>query len=126
MVAVAVVGLMMGGIVGGVRLKRRQQYFRDRATRHKGMEYDYRRLERDSRFIANLEEDDMRWLSPERRARIKADRVISLRLVERYSGLAAYHAALARKYEYAADHPWLPVELDPPPPEPDWIFVQPH
>jgi hypothetical protein len=30
----------------------------------------------------------------------------------------AYHAALARKYRYAASHPWLPVEPDPPRPEP--------
>ena len=30
---------------------------------------------------------------------------------------AAYHAALARKYEYAASRPWLPVLPDPPEPE---------
>jgi hypothetical protein len=30
---------------------------------------------------------------------------------------AAYHAALARKYERAASHPWLPVAPDPPEPE---------
>jgi hypothetical protein len=30
---------------------------------------------------------------------------------------AAYHATLARKYEYAASHPWLPVAPDPPEPE---------
>jgi hypothetical protein len=29
----------------------------------------------------------------------------------------AHHAALARKYRYAASHPWLPVEPDPPEPE---------
>ncbi len=27
-----------------------------------------------------------------------------------------YHDLLYRKYEYAASHPWLPVEPDPPPP----------
>lgn len=31
--------------------------------------------------------------------------------------LAAYHAALRLKYEYAARHPWLPVPPDPPPPK---------
>jgi hypothetical protein len=30
---------------------------------------------------------------------------------------AAYHAALVRKYEYAARYPWLPVLPDPPEPE---------
>jgi hypothetical protein len=29
---------------------------------------------------------------------------------------ANYHAMLARKYQAAASHPWLPVEPDPPPP----------
>jgi hypothetical protein len=29
----------------------------------------------------------------------------------------AYHVSLARKYEHAALHPWLPVEPDPPAPE---------
>jgi hypothetical protein len=29
---------------------------------------------------------------------------------------ADYHAMLARKYQAAASHPWLPVEPDPPPP----------
>ena len=33
------------------------------------------------------------------------------------SRLAEYHASLRRTYEYAADHPWLPVEVDPPKPE---------
>lgn len=30
---------------------------------------------------------------------------------------AAYHADLARKYEWAAEYPWLPVPPDPPEPE---------
>jgi hypothetical protein len=29
--------------------------------------------------------------------------------------LAAYHGGLRQKYGYAASHPWLPVEPDPPP-----------
>jgi hypothetical protein len=32
------------------------------------------------------------------------------------SKLAVYHAALRRKYESAAAHPWLAVDPDPPPP----------
>jgi hypothetical protein len=31
---------------------------------------------------------------------------------------AAYHAAMARKWAVAAEHPWFPVAPDPP--EPDW------
>jgi hypothetical protein len=30
---------------------------------------------------------------------------------------AAYQAALSRKYERAATHPWLPIAADPPAPE---------
>jgi hypothetical protein len=32
--------------------------------------------------------------------------------------VAAYHVRMREKWEQAADHPWLPVEPDPPPPEP--------
>jgi hypothetical protein len=33
-----------------------------------------------------------------------------------HAAQADYHAMLARKYQAAASHPWLPVEADPPPP----------
>jgi hypothetical protein len=32
--------------------------------------------------------------------------------------MADYHARMRRKWEYAAMRPWLPVEPDPPRPEP--------
>ena len=38
--------------------------------------------------------------------------------VARGEQMAAYHRALRVKYEQAARHPWLPVEPDPPIPEP--------
>jgi hypothetical protein len=39
-------------------------------------------------------------------------------LIPRYRELSKYHGALRRKYENAAWHPRLPVEPDPPEPEP--------
>jgi hypothetical protein len=39
-------------------------------------------------------------------------------LIPKYLELAKYHGALRQKYESAAWHPSLPVEPDPPPPEP--------
>jgi tetratricopeptide (TPR) repeat protein len=36
----------------------------------------------------------------------------------KYAEAAAYYAALRWKYLRAAAHPWLPVEADPPPPDP--------
>lgn len=36
---------------------------------------------------------------------------------ERLERLILYHAAMKRKYESAAERPWLPVSPDPPPPE---------
>jgi hypothetical protein len=33
-------------------------------------------------------------------------------------GQKAYAASMRRKYEWAAAHPWLPVQPDPPPPAP--------
>jgi hypothetical protein len=40
-----------------------------------------------------------------------------VRAIMLYPRLAAYHAELRRKYEYAARYPWLSVEPDPPKPE---------
>jgi hypothetical protein len=34
------------------------------------------------------------------------------------SRLIEYHASMARRYRHAARHPWLPVEPEPPAPEP--------
>ncbi len=39
-------------------------------------------------------------------------------LIPKYLELAKYHGALRRKYESAAWNPSLPVEPDPPPPDP--------
>jgi hypothetical protein len=47
--------------------------------------------------------------SRERLARWRAEAELGLRL-------AAYHGGLRQKYEYAASHPRVPVEPDPPPP----------
>jgi hypothetical protein len=38
-------------------------------------------------------------------------------IIDRSRRLTGHYAALKRKYEQAASHPWLPVEPDPPEPE---------
>jgi hypothetical protein len=39
---------------------------------------------------------------------------------------AEYHAALKRKYERAAVRPWMPIDPDPRPPEPDVTHSPPE
>jgi type II secretory pathway pseudopilin PulG len=48
----------------------------------------------------------------------KARRAAAVRVNQK---TAEYHAALKHKYERAAAHPWMPIDPDPHPPEPDVI-----
>jgi hypothetical protein len=57
----------------------------------------------------NKQYDDM----SSERIRVQRGEVIRL------TATAAHYSQLRRKYEYAADHPWLSIAHDPPPPEPD-------
>jgi hypothetical protein len=95
MVAVAVVGLLMGAAIGGVRLKQRRDLFLALGTNHAQQEAHYGR---------------------EMLIRVEPDTHL---VVQEYvcPGHVDYHARLARKYERAARYPWLPVEPDPPEPE---------
>jgi hypothetical protein len=103
MVAVAVIGLMIGG---GVRLKQRRDYFLSLAQSHqKEVASSMARGKAlKSRF------DPTSGMSNEEIMHLYLD---SDRMIDR----ADHHAAMVRKYERAARYPWLPVEPDPPPPE---------
>jgi hypothetical protein len=92
MVAVAAAGLLMGGIVGGVRLKRRRFDFARRAEVHAILKTA------DERAVVALQVDN-----PQEAARLLRS--------------AGHRAMLIRKYRHAARYPWLPVESDPPWPE---------
>ena len=89
-VAVAVIGLMLGGTIEAYRLayrlRRRYDDFLDRAQWHSGFVFDW----------------NARWRKNESDATVRR---------------INYHAEMARKYEHAARYPWLPVAPDPPEPE---------
>jgi hypothetical protein len=87
MVAVAVVALLLGGIVGVYRLRRWHDGFVYRAQWH-------------SRIVVTLR---TRW-------RVAPNDPVPPRLI-------VYYRSLASKYQHAARYPWLPVEPDPPEPE---------
>jgi hypothetical protein len=96
MIAVAVVGLLMGGAVVGYRLMLWHDSFLALATDHGHTGFLYRFLRED-------------LCLGEARAESAEQAALGRR--------AAYHEALAEKYRRAARYPWLPVEPDPPPPE---------
>jgi hypothetical protein len=127
MVAVAVAGLLMGGIVGGFRLKRRHARFVSRLQFHAKWEQSWRREEIPVREALRRRDQLMRLVEERRhlgynsrpdveklRSMVEPQRQNAIRL----SRMIAYHAAMARKYEDAARYAWLPVEPDPP--EPEW------
>jgi hypothetical protein len=90
MIVVAVIGSLMGGIV---ITQRRRVYLPSQSQYH-----------------------------AERLERLRGPRVIrtniSFSRLTRERKMLLYHDAMARKYKLAAGHPWLPVEPDPPEPEP--------
>ena len=103
MIAVAAIGLMIGG---GVRLKQRRDYFLSLAQSHQ-MEVASSTARGEalkSRF------GHTSGMTTEEIMHLHGD-------YDRMMDRADHHASLARKYERAARYPWLPVEPDPPPPE---------
>src|SRR5437870_1763631 len=125
MVAAAVVGLVMGG----VQFKRRRDSFFARATYHASQEVLC--VDRERAATDSIEEFDA-WITVgDRIARgdgassilldnshLKSDRASMIEAASYWKRATAFHAEMSRKYSYAARHPWLPVEPDPPEPEP--------
>jgi hypothetical protein len=91
LIAVAVVSVALGGEL----MRRRRISHREQAASHS-----------DAEELSRAYADDARGqpgpIAPQRVAWGEV--------------LAAYHAAMSRKYERAARYPWLPVAPDPPPP----------
>jgi hypothetical protein len=104
---------VIGGCIGGVRLKRWHDFILDRARRHAGLEVSFRRTEHAEREL----HEKIKGLGSGSETRRAAQLRTTARNIAFFSRLAGYHAAMARKYWHAADRPWLPVEPDPPPPE---------
>jgi hypothetical protein len=125
MITVAIIGLLMGGLVGACRVAK----LHDLAVSHH--RYHMRMLDwcivqetavRDSSRIYDRITDlverrrgglDMLLGLMSSRPLVDADRPA----VARLRRITAYHAAMARKYEHLAHCPWLTVEPDPPEPE---------
>ncbi len=125
MIIIVVVGLVTGGIIGGIRLKRRQEHFGSLAERYAALENLCLKVARrlDAGIKLTTKEFELFEKHPplsgpslleqtRRLLRESQDRqAVQARKLRRY-------ARLKQKYEYAARYPWLPVEPDPPPPEP--------
>ncbi len=109
MIAVAVVALLIGGSIGGYRLKRFHDLFLDRAEYHAMMEVARRKSEHAHRELG------LQYFGFDS-ASSRAVRAKALRDIEFFSRAAIHHAEMARKYGYAAQNPWLPVAADPPEP----------
>ena len=98
MVAVLIIGLLMGGVVGGYRLRRRYDNFVFCIQSH-GVVLSFCR-----------EKHDPFWREIVGRYHGPISEAELLREIE-------YHEAMYRKYRHAALYPWLPVEPDPPEPK---------
>jgi hypothetical protein len=116
MIAVAVLGLTLGGAIEAVRLARLSRSYRDRAAFHAAIEESYRGTaarygdgHKVKGFRASADrhgdgDDVMYSMSADARmvpVRDIIDSQVKMRL----------------KYEHAARYPWLPVGPDPPGPE---------
>jgi hypothetical protein len=97
MVAVAIVGLLMGTGLWAVRMRTLSAAYRERAFEFGGepavgRNLDFKVITEDGEYIS-VHKDENYWLRRE------------------------WGHKLAEKYRRLADRPWLPVEPDPPPPE---------
>ncbi len=119
MVTVAVIGVMSGGVVGGVRLKRRHDGFQARARFYIQYESSWKKME--GIACAHLQGLEEQSAAAEPRPDLVADWKENIKECRRW---AVYNAGMARKYRHAARFPWLPVEPDPPLPDP-WLPVEP-
>jgi hypothetical protein len=136
MIAVAVVALSVGGYRQVIRLRRERDSRLATARWHAGVEGDYRRLiakisgrpPRPRRAIQEPISPELMRAELDRAIRrqfdllpppsevahaLKARAYFSPSQLSRHRRWADYHAELARKYTWAARHPWLPIEPDP-------------
>jgi hypothetical protein len=130
MIFVVVVGLLMGVIVGGVRLRHHRPDVAIRAIHHAMRKIECERLKVNAEQMVMFKSLRKKILgserspgSPDSPALDKAamDKPKAAKLhwpdeVTRMERAIAYHAAMQRKYEDAAQRPWLPVAPDPPAP----------
>jgi hypothetical protein len=102
MLAVAAVAVVAGVLIATVRHRPRRT-----ARIHADAERYYSHVARECRQIARAE------------TKLKADeaRFLSKR-IDWYDRKTSYHRELKLKYERAALRPWLPLQPDPPEPEP--------
>jgi hypothetical protein len=122
MIVVVIVGLLMGG----VRLKQRRNRFRFRAQIHEQRAAFYPKLESRERKICAELPGMIAELEKLKRYRGPAEAHLTALKVQldqsrtnlaRWTNRIAYDAALAHKYQHAARYPWLPLEPDPPEPD---------
>ena len=117
MVAVAVVGLLMGGI-SSYRIRRRYSEFIGRVRHHELLEAAYKEQGRHVADFSRSSSVIMEDLKDDPGSgRLKALRNSILQNAASFSQRTEYHADMARKYRHAARYPWLPVEPDPPEPK---------
>jgi hypothetical protein len=124
MVVVVIVGLLMGG----VRLKERRSHLLSRAQIHKERAAFYPKLESRERQICaeyprliaglkRLQRYRNREPVQSRLEDLTSLLDLSRRNLARWTNRTTYYAATAHKYQHVARDPWLPVEPDPPQPE---------
>jgi len=125
MIAVAVVGVTMGGFVA---IRAVWHYFLalHRIQYHEGMEAMWRWIDPLGRDETQAIDHALGMIDEQRRitgdARLHEDFRTAigeyLRIVAALHRKQQYHAAMARKYRRVACFPWLPIEPDPPEPAP--------
>jgi hypothetical protein len=133
MIAIVVIGLLLGMSVGAVRLRQRRDDLKVRALEHAIQIHELecvkllreQMLRTDAFLTQQLERArsssgrDPEWLDKSIMNKVKADKPQWLEEAPRIEKVIAYHAAMQRKYEDATRRPWLPVAPDPP--EPKWM-----
>jgi hypothetical protein len=122
MLAVAVIGLLLGSGMWVVKISRRASNYRQKAAALDRRESEARKEQQERLHLAESldrqAESQARMPQFQEGARDAAKlAAYHRRLAERRGHEADDYARLRNKYERAAARPWLPVESDPAPPE---------
>jgi hypothetical protein len=113
LIAEAVAALGLGGGI----MWHRCVSLREQAASHAAEERKWSQVEQSLKKDLQEDIEWVRKVAPESQRRHEEERIAhNSATTQTISQLVTYHAEMKRKYEYAAAHPWLPVEPDRPPP----------
>jgi hypothetical protein len=115
MIAVAIAGIVLGGVVWGKRLKQRRDFYLQQANFHARLESFFRSVEK---MFGPLVGSSGKARQSVAGITVRSGLAPALVAVDEHTysaaALAQYHAVQKERYLHFASRPWLSASADPP------------